>query len=118
MYTTTLLYNQDYSRFSGIIDYKTSNLSFLRMVKILKELNVKNRYFFLYLSQPELQGVDPYDPSLDEINTYGNQPIAIRKLTDSNKCYLFSFPLSFMKADQAKIMFNQIMSEIETTIEN
>jgi hypothetical protein len=59
-----------------------------------------------------------YDPSLDEINTYGNQPIAIRKLTDSNKCYLFSFPLSFMKADQAKIMFNQIMSEIETTIEN
>ena len=70
MYTTTLLYNQDYSRFSGIIDYKTSNLSFLRMVKILKELNVKNRYFFLYLSQPELQGVDPYDPSLDDNTKY------------------------------------------------
>ena len=60
------MFKEQYSKFKGIIDYKTSNHSFIKMLYILKSLNVQNRYFFLYLSQPELQGVDPYSKNLTD----------------------------------------------------
>lgn len=60
------LYDSDLSRCGGIIDTETKNPHFLRMVRVLERIGVKNRYFFLHLTQPELQGVDPHnltDPS-------------------------------------------------------
>lgn len=59
-----VLYLKDLETQKGILDYETKNDSFLKMAKILKELGVKNNEFFLYLSQPDLQGVDPFDPNL------------------------------------------------------
>jgi len=42
------------------IDEKTSNKSFLEMSKFLKMAGVKNNLFMLRLSNPALQGVDPF----------------------------------------------------------
>ncbi len=63
-----LLFDSDYSSHSGIIDLETKNYSFLRMAGVLEQMDIKNKYFFLHLSQPELQGIDPHnlkDPSLE-----------------------------------------------------
>ena len=62
------LFYSDMSTCGGIIDTETKNVHFLRMVKILEKLGVRNRYFFLYLSQPELRKYDPHnltDPSAE-----------------------------------------------------
>jgi hypothetical protein len=47
-------------------DYKTKNLSFVKIFKFLKDAGVKNNKFFLQLNDPALQGVDPYDPDLSD----------------------------------------------------
>lgn len=49
-----------------IYDIKTKNISFLQTAKDLKVLGIKNYMFFLILYDVSLQGVDPYDPTLDE----------------------------------------------------
>ena len=55
------LFDSDLSQCGGIIDTETSNPHFLRMVRVLEKMGVKNRYFFLHLTQPELQGIDPHN---------------------------------------------------------
>lgn len=64
-----ILFQNDWKRFpTAIVDYKTSNESFLRLVSLYKEMGVKNCLFPLALLQPELQGIDPFDESLtDEV---------------------------------------------------
>ena len=60
------LFDSDLSQCGGIIDTETNNPHFLRMVRVLEKMGVKNRYFFLHLTQPELKGIDPHnltDPS-------------------------------------------------------
>jgi len=47
-----------------IYDYKTNNLSFLKMAKQLKDKKIKNWNFMLALYDKDLQGVDPYDKNL------------------------------------------------------
>jgi hypothetical protein len=47
-------------------DYKTKNLSFIKIFKFLKDAGVKNNKFFLQLNDAALQGVDPYDPDLSD----------------------------------------------------
>lgn len=47
-----------------IFDYKTKNRSFYRTYKQLEALGIKNCKFHLLLLNPELQGVDPFDPNL------------------------------------------------------
>ena len=47
-------------------DYNTKNKSFLDVHKQLKKLGIQNNSFFLELQNEELQGVDPYDPSLSD----------------------------------------------------
>lgn len=47
-----------------IIDYRTTNISFLKMHTLLKKLHIKNNSFFLYLYDQSLVGVNPYDPTL------------------------------------------------------
>lgn len=48
----------------AIIDWDTKNQSFINVHKQLKLLGIKNNAFFLTLLNPELKGVDPYDPNI------------------------------------------------------
>lgn len=57
------LFDSDLSQCGGIIDTETQNPHFLRMVRVLEKMGIKNRYFFLHLTQPELQGIDPHNMS-------------------------------------------------------
>lgn len=55
----------DWKRFpDAIIDYDTTNTSFLRQAEVYRRMGVKNCAFILTLMQPELKGVDPHDPNL------------------------------------------------------
>lgn len=47
-------------------DLSTSNYSFIKMAKILKDLKVKNNMFMLKLYDPRLVGVNPNDPNLSD----------------------------------------------------
>jgi hypothetical protein len=47
-----------------IYDLKTTNTSFLKMAKELRDKKVKNWNFMLKLYDSKLQGVDPYDENL------------------------------------------------------
>lgn len=56
----------DYALYpTAIVDWKTSNESALRLAELYRRMGVKNYAFHLTLMQPELQGVDPFDPNLD-----------------------------------------------------
>ncbi len=62
----TILFKSDWNKFpTAIVDYNTNNKSFLKLVALYKKMGVKNCEFILSLFQPELSGVDPYDPNLD-----------------------------------------------------
>lgn len=62
-----ILFHDDWKKFpSAIADTKTKNESFLRLVALYKKMGIKNSDFCLALFQPELSGVDPFDPSLDD----------------------------------------------------
>lgn len=56
-----LLFSSDYNTHGGLIDTETTNKSFIRMSIILSKMGVQNNKFFLYLSQPDLVGVDPHN---------------------------------------------------------
>lgn len=61
-----VLFKDDWKNFpTAIVDYNTSNKSFLKLVKLYKKMGIDNCEFPLALMQPELSGVDPYDPLLD-----------------------------------------------------
>lgn len=63
-----ILHLEDWRHYpNAIADYKTKNLSFLRYVALLRKMGVENAHFCLALMQPELQGIDPHDPNLDEM---------------------------------------------------
>ena len=50
----------------------TKNKSFLDMHHYLKSIGIKNNAFMLTLLDPDLDGIDPYDPNL---NGYYKQKI-------------------------------------------
>lgn len=61
----TVLFTSDWTNFPrAIIHYNTKNKSFLRLAEIYYQMGVTNCAFHLSLLQPELDGVDPYDPNL------------------------------------------------------
>jgi hypothetical protein len=64
MVKNMILFKEDLLTHKCIIDYNTSNKSFLKMSMVLKKMGVKNHLFMLALSQPELVGVDPHSPNL------------------------------------------------------
>ncbi|MBE0438141.1 MAG: hypothetical protein IBX57_00040 [Gammaproteobacteria bacterium] len=68
---SAILFKDDWLKFPGaIVDYETKNESFKRMVSLYKHMGIENCLFPLALLQPELQGVDPFDPNLsDEMKT-------------------------------------------------
>jgi hypothetical protein len=57
-------------------------------------------------------GFTPGGPTQAQFDTFNNQPIGLRKVTNGSNGYMFGFPLSYMQADDAKAMMNQILSEI------
>lgn len=60
-----ILFHSDYGRYpSAVIDYNTKNESFLRTAKILYQMGIKNWAFCLTVLDPDLIGVDPFDPNL------------------------------------------------------
>lgn len=62
-----ILFKKDWSRFpTAVVDYNTSNKSFLRTVALYKKQGIDNCEFILALLQPELSGVDPFDPDLSK----------------------------------------------------
>lgn len=47
-------------------DWETPNSSFLDLAKIYKSMGIKNYFFHLALINPELKGIDPFDPMLTD----------------------------------------------------
>lgn len=63
----TILFRKDWDRYpSAIWDTKTKNTSFLEFAGLLQEMGIENNKFMLALMQPDLQGVDPFDPLLSD----------------------------------------------------
>lgn len=57
-----ILFSEDFAKYPGsIVDTRTTNMSFIRMSMILNKMCINNRFFFLALTQPELQGYDPHN---------------------------------------------------------
>lgn len=62
-----LLFKKDWSKYpTAIVDYNTTNESFLRLVYTYKKMGIDNCEFPLALHQPELVGVDPFAEDLDD----------------------------------------------------
>lgn len=60
-----ILFKEDWARFpSAVIDYQTTNKSFLDLTALLDKMGVQNSTFALSLMQPELSGVNVYSPTL------------------------------------------------------
>lgn len=63
----TVFFEEDWKKYPGaIIDYKTKNTSFIRLAGVFRAMGVRNNAFILALHNPELQGVDPFDPYLTQ----------------------------------------------------
>ncbi|QNI21002.1 large terminase subunit [Vibrio phage vB_pir03] len=60
-----ILYLSDWQKYPrAIVDTQTTNTSFLELAETYRQMGVVNCMFPLALYQPELQGVDPFDPNL------------------------------------------------------
>lgn len=67
----TILFKNDWNDYpSAVVDYNTSNKSFLKLVSVYKRMGIVNCEFILALMQPELSGVDPFDENLDAETKY------------------------------------------------
>ena len=63
----TILFKDDWNDYpTAIVDYNTTNESFKRLVFLYKNMGVENAEFILALYQPDLVGVDPFDPDLSQ----------------------------------------------------
>lgn len=61
----TILFKEDWLKYRhAIVDVNTRNKSFVRFAALLKSSGCSNHTFMLALHNPELQGIDPYDPNL------------------------------------------------------
>lgn len=62
-----IFYEKDWLSYpEAIVDYQTSNESFLAICKTFHEMGVRNALFPLALMNPLLQGVDPFSDSLTD----------------------------------------------------
>lgn len=80
-----ILFKDDWKAYpSAIVDYETSNTSFLEMAALYRKMGIKNCLFHLALLQPHLQGVDPHSPDLTD-----DQKVAIDMECRYNPWYYF-----------------------------
>ena len=62
-----ILYLKDWNLYPrAIADINTKNKSFVDICYLFKEMGIKNHLFPLALIQPELQGIDYFNPDMDE----------------------------------------------------
>lgn len=62
-----ILFKEDWNRFpTAIPDFTTKNRSFLEYAEKLRLMGIDNYLFCLSLLNPALQGIDPFDPTLDK----------------------------------------------------
>ncbi len=68
----------------------------------------------LYKYGSKTPGQDNYSPTQADYDLYTTKPVALKYTTQNsyNKCYLFTFPLSYMKTDDMKSMFSQIFTDV------
>lgn len=59
-----ILFDKDFQEQGAIVDYSTSNLSFVRYSAILRKMGIKNHLWPLALYQADLQNVNPHDTNL------------------------------------------------------
>ncbi len=60
-----ILFEQDWALYpSAFPDLQTKNKSFVRLASIYRSMGVRNHAFILALLNPNLVGVDPFDPDL------------------------------------------------------
>lgn len=63
-----ILFEKDWDKYpNAIADWETPNRTFVRYCVLLKKKGISNCAFPLALMQPHLQGVDPFDPALTQI---------------------------------------------------
>ncbi len=63
-----ILFKKDWLKYPNAIpDYQTRNKSFLELAGLLKSMTVDNCEFPLALHNPRLQGVDPFDSNLTQV---------------------------------------------------
>ena len=61
----TILFLEDWMKYPGaIVDTECPNVSFVRMAALYRDMGIKNHGWPLQLLNPQLQGVDPFDPNL------------------------------------------------------
>lgn len=61
-----ILFQNDWKRYkNAIADFQTKNISFIRLAQLYRQMGVTNHLFHLSLLNRDLQGVDPFDPTLD-----------------------------------------------------
>jgi hypothetical protein len=80
-----ILFSEDWLRYpDAIIDHTTRNKSALELAAKFRMMGVENNAFFLALHNPDLQGVDPFDPNLTQ-----RQMLAIGLEIKVNPWYYF-----------------------------
>lgn len=80
-----ILYLSDWNKHpNAIMDVNTKNTSWVRLAGLFKSIGIKNHSFFLALHNPDLQGIDVYDPNLTQ-----EQIIAITIECKENPWYFF-----------------------------
>lgn len=78
-----IVFKEDWGAYpDAIADTKTRNKSFLQVCGLFKAMGVDHYYFPLALTQPRLQGVNPYDPDIDPVTS-----AAVLRECDSNIWY-------------------------------
>lgn len=61
----TILFSSDWAKYpNAVLAKKPTNPAWLELAEIYKTMGVKNCDFFLALYNPELDGINPYDPKL------------------------------------------------------
>ncbi|RLC52391.1 MAG: hypothetical protein DRI23_02935 [Candidatus Cloacimonadota bacterium] len=53
------------------------------------------------------------DPTQYEYDYFTSMAVGLKKVTDTSKCYIFGFPLSYMEWEQVNTMMMQIILDIE-----
>lgn len=62
-----ILFEEDWDKYPDAIpDWETKNEDFLRFVSVLQKMGIKNHHWPISLLNPDLQGVDPFDPNLTQ----------------------------------------------------
>jgi hypothetical protein len=51
-------------------------------------------------------------PTQEEYDEFNGLPVALKKVSDNNSCFIFGFPLSYMEPDQVKTMMTQLLNDL------